>query len=607
MSNVSNNRVSTPRAEKNKMIAKILAFLKMRGFHVHLGNNDLAQPSKQTFLAVWQFLLRQIDVAISLPPTGAEDLIIRVFDQLGFKEKISKSVLRSFNSPPSWQHSLYLMSSLIDSLQLEEELLLPMLPPPVTDVGNTIPEAVLTRMIDAAKLADPSNPTNWSKHFQGLRSFECQWASYVEGDIEEEELIRRQVNWSAAQARTDELELKDLERRITDEEAKLKDVEASNGRLIEYRELISKFRVDRAKLLSEFEASTLNVDKRSCDLNSLTETLQSVSQDIERYGAERKELEDMIEGQECDREQVLQFQSEIEEGKEKLQRIRERRGEVTSRFTNLKNDNDKQLRHLKTDVENMENLIKTKLIPRLSTVDPIKCQSIKQKFMNPAVDNEAASAYIESMEGAPNDKEYEEALLRVHMDTLLNELDGYIEDFNSQKENIISCISTLKGEEAQVRTTMKALKEKEHEFEQSIKQTGNMFESAQSELEHDVKKMDQSITEIQEKLDGIDPSMCAEMNNLNSQLESLDRELESQKNQHQMELKNIADTLKFLEYKIEKRIEKINSTSNDVLSALKELLLVPVQSALLEGDDAYVMRRAIEEEAWKVLRSCGID
>jgi len=607
MSIVPNSRVSTPRAEKTKMIVKILAFLKFRGFHAHLGNNDLAQPSKQTFLAVWQFLLRQIDVAISLPPTGAEDLIIRVFDQLGFKEKISKSVLRSFNSPPSWQHSLYLMSSLIDSLQLEEDLLLPMLPPPVTDVGNTIPDAVLTRMVDAAKLADPSNSTNWSKHFQRLRSFECQWASYVEGDIEEDEVIRRQVNWSAAQARTDELDLKNLEHRIAEEEAKLKEVEASNHRLIEYRELISNFRIDRAKLLSELEGSTLNVDKRTVDLKSVSEALQSANKDIEQHGAERKKLEEMIESQECDREQVLQFQSEIEEGKEKLHRIRERRGGVMAKFTNLKQDNDKHIRHLRTDIENIENLIKTKLIPRLSAVDQTKCQSLKQKFMNPVVDDVAASAYIVSMEGAPNDKDYEEALLKVHMNTLLDELDGIIDDYNDQKENVISCISALKGEESQVRTTIQALKEKELEFEQSIQQTANMFQSAQEELEIDIMKMDKSISEIRDKLNGIDPSMAAEMNNLNIQLESLDMELESQKNHHQMELKNISDTLKFLEYKIEKRIEKINGTSNDVISAVKELLLVPVQSALLEGDDAYVLRRAVEEEAWKVLRGAGFD
>eukprot|EP00915_Cephaloidophora_sp_WS-2016_P012015 GHVH01017478.1.p1 GENE.GHVH01017478.1~~GHVH01017478.1.p1 ORF type:complete len:508 (+),score=88.59 GHVH01017478.1:420-1943(+) len=502
-----------------------------------------------------------------------------------------------------------MMSHLIDSFYLEEDLLLPMLVPPAGMEGDgTIPPAILERLVSAARFADPNNNTDWGSHFNRLKSFAHHWEFYIRGDITQDELVARQAGWAAVQEHQDKLDLASLEQNIALEESKIRDYEQRTSTITETRNQVGKYRNDLQELQVQLDAATISASKNASDIASMEKHFSSVTASIEAFTKDRKSLEDTIERQECDRDQVMTFQTQIETVKENLREIKTERVKKQKLLKELNGDLKKSLADVKEKNTCIENVLRTSILPKMKAEDEAKHKLWRTSFASPKVDEAKVYDMIKKQLPHPIDEaKAVTALVSLPVERFMSELvdklsseQEFMSNLEDDLKDLILVDKRLSDANTQLRQKLSAFKD-DHEI------TKSTFDNLRRELQNDIRKLQASIQSNTFKLDRTDTGLANEMKELDEAIKNIINQSQALANSHQCDMKKYSDLLKLMEYKLERRSCRASQMWTQSNQALKTLLFTPIQEGLCDESSrvAQEVFLQVRKEASKTLISLG--
>lgn len=105
---------------KEYAIKKIINYLIEHNFDMTVTPKLLAQPTQKLFVSIMLFLFRQLDPQFSWSDQGYEEDVPRIFKLLKYPHSINKSALKSLSSSVTWPSVLAAVEFLINLLVFDE-------------------------------------------------------------------------------------------------------------------------------------------------------------------------------------------------------------------------------------------------------------------------------------------------------------------------------------------------------------------------------------------------------------------------------------------------------------------------------------------------------
>jgi len=105
---------------KEYAIKKIINYLIEHNFDMTVTPKLLAQPTQKLFVAIMQFFFQQLDEKFSWSEGGYEEDVPRIFKMLKYPHNINKSALKSLSSSVTWPSVLAAVEFLVNLLTFDE-------------------------------------------------------------------------------------------------------------------------------------------------------------------------------------------------------------------------------------------------------------------------------------------------------------------------------------------------------------------------------------------------------------------------------------------------------------------------------------------------------